>query len=110
VEWRDPPESSLSEWRAATTLAFEAGEAADCPTGDGGTLRFLFVRSHSRISPDRGSFWIWCPVCHAYEHSSAAVPAWWVDVDVPAQELTHAPDWLDEHWQEAWLARQPVER
>lgn len=42
VEWHGPPASSQSEWRNATTVAIEAGEVARCPTGDGGTLRFLF--------------------------------------------------------------------
>ncbi len=79
------------------------------PVCEGATLRFLFVRTSS-VRPSRGSFWIWCPACGAYEHASANVPEWWIDVGVPVEELTHAPGWLDEHWQDAWLARQPVER
>lgn len=105
VEWHDPPESALAAWRVATASAFESGNAAECPTGDGGVLRFFFARSPGRADPERGSFWIWCPVCHAYEHASASVPGWWSDVEVPAEVLTHTPEWLEDHWDDRWLVQ-----
>jgi hypothetical protein len=109
VEWHDAPDGHLSEWRGAETQVFETGAQAPCPEGDGATLRFFFLRTGS-LDPSRGSFWIWCPRCRGYEHASATVPDWWIDVAVPVQELTHHPGWLDEHWDDEWLSRQPMPR
>jgi hypothetical protein len=107
MEWHDPPEDALDEWRAAERRAYSAQVAPPCPSGDAGTLRYVFVR-YSDPPQARGGFWIWCPVCRSYEHGSTRVPDWWRDVEVPKDQLMHDPAWLDAHWDDEWLRSQPL--
>jgi hypothetical protein len=108
VEWHDPSDDVVVEWRDATRRIFSGGGASRCPSCSGASLRYFFHRQEA--SRPRGSVWVWCPACGAYEHSSASVPDWWHDVDVPLYQLFHDPDWLNEMWSDDWLELQPVPR
>ena len=112
MDWRDPPAEIEADWQRAAGAAFEGVRPGRCPTEDGGVLRFFFNRAEGTTTADeprsRGGFWIWCPVCRSYEHGSCRVPEWWRDVETPLDELMHDPGWLEEHWDEDWLQRQPL--
>jgi hypothetical protein len=87
---------------------FSAHTPPPCPSGDGGTLRYLFVRHGG--SGEHGGFWIWCHICRSYEHASVAVPEWWQEVAVQGDQLAHDPGWLDENRNDGWLEQQPPPR
>src|SRR4051794_8038290 len=103
MEWHDPPAEELPDWQSAAAAAFRGERPILCPSRDGAQLRYFF----NRHSEERGSFWIWCPRCRAYEHGSGPVPGWWRDIPVPVDELRHDPDWLDKNWDDGWLVLQP---
>ena len=107
MEWHDPGDDVLAEWRNATRRIFGGGGTSRCPNCGGARLRYFFHRQDAAPEP-RGGFWVWCSACRSYEHSSASVPEWWHDVDVPIDRLLHDPDWLNENWNDDWLERQPV--
>src|SRR5258708_26647061 len=102
--WLGIKPDHLDSWNHVSRLMFEKGirQLGLCPSCGGAKLRFFFWR-HRLEDPDagdKGGFWIWCPSCHQYEHSSCLVPAWWKDVpDVPDLALEHQPDRLDQRWE-----------
>jgi hypothetical protein len=109
MKWHDPADDALEGWRAATVQIFGGGGASGCPSCSSASLRYFFYRDKAAPRP-RGSLWVWCPACGSYQHSSVAVPEWWVDVEVPLGRLFHDPGWLEENWNDDWLERQPVTR
>jgi hypothetical protein len=107
VEWQSPPDLVEEEWRRAEDRITDRHLPPPCPTGDRGTLRYFFIR-HDPPEPV-GGLWVWCPTCRSFQHYRARVPDWWVEVDgVSLDRLEHDPGWLDENWDDDWLAQQPL--
>ena len=109
--WRSPSAAERSAWNRAVGTVWSSGQpypSVACPAC-GAPLRYFFVRYRP---PDRGSFWVWCPVCLRYEHSTARVPTWWQERrPVDLSLLYHCPDWLEDHWDEVrpagWPSAEP---
>jgi len=108
LEWHDPLESVLAEWRAATHRIFRSGDTSSCPNCGRASLRYFFWRGEP--PRPRGGSWVWCPACRSYEHSSVTVPEWWRDIEVPLDQLFVTPGWLDVNWRDDWLDAQPSNR
>lgn len=44
-----------------------------------------------------GGVWVWCSNCRHYSHGSIVLPEWWENCnDVPQNDLTSAPDVLED--------------
>lgn len=103
MKWLGPSEALLSAWREAEQTAFGG---VDARRVRGATARSCATSSYDTRPIEAASGCGARPA--AYEHASAAMPDWWVDVDVPVDRLSHDPAWLDDHWNEEWLERQPL--
>jgi hypothetical protein len=61
---------------------------------------------HKYSFKGRGGAWIWCSQCKAFEHSSAIVPYWWLNLElINSEQLAAVPEYLetvskevDSHW------------
>jgi hypothetical protein len=75
--------------------------AGICPVCQRAELRFFFWRHDflNTATESKGGYWMWCPHCCPYEHASALVPEWWIDIDGLSDEaLNPEPEWLEENW------------
>lgn len=102
-EWASPSPTKLAAWQEAVArlLASADPPSVSCPICGQSDIRRFFMRAGSRLSPHRGSVWVWCPACSTFEHGSTTVPEWWRDrVGVSPNQLTPEPEYLEEHWDE----------
>ena len=98
IKWTSPQAHKEAAWFQEVDRIFLGLETGICPVCEFAKLRFFFSRS---LIEGRGGFWIWCPHCYTYLHISCRVPDWWEDDErVLNSNLTHNPEWLENHWAE----------
>lgn len=99
--WRDVERSAEKAWFAVMGGIFTGQITSDlCPSCSNAELRYFYLRSHESTT-HRGGFWIWCPACRRFMHTSGSVPRWWRDVPgVTGKLLEPQPEWLEAHWDE----------
>jgi hypothetical protein len=101
ASWRSVEPGDEPRWFAAIeALDATEGRPTPCPSCAGADLRAFYVRFPNPAEDHgRGGFWIWCPACRRFMHTSGSVPGWWVDVPgVDLRDLTPEPVWPDSHW------------
>lgn len=104
--WDDVPTKCKSAWQKIEANLYENGYSSIlCPCCKEGVLRVYWhayseISLHNGTKQRKGGGWMWCPVCHSYEHWSGLVPHWWPIADLisPDSELYHDPRGLDEQW------------
>jgi hypothetical protein len=109
-EWKNPERFQEEYWNELLDAVFATGTSAQtlsCPNCSERKVHYFFMRARF-FDPqflnagERGGAWIWCSECRLFCHYSGLVPAWWIDVAVPAEQLTDYPGWLDsnlEKWE-----------
>jgi hypothetical protein len=101
IDWRSVEPAEEGAWFEAMARIDAAPHAnVACPSCRRADLRWFYLR-HASTTPSlkRGGFWIWCPNCARFMHTSGSGPEWWQDVpEVDARDLTPEPAWLQRHW------------
>lgn len=104
-EWQDPPKECKTGWKASyERLYLDGYHAIVCPCCAGDALR-IYWRALGNSTATRharkGSGWMWCHMCHSFEHWSGLVPLWWPSCDPMTGATLHTdPRELEDRWED----------
>lgn len=93
TDWKDVTEAKRAEWNNLINhiATHKSYKELICPICDTNHIQYFFFR-HSGNS---GGGWIWCGNCYTFEHFSAKVPVWWINIkSAPLEKLDSPPNWL----------------
>lgn len=103
-EWHDPPAACLSAWTSAYEQIYLKGYIPIvCPCCNKAPLRVYWKKLLGIADGSggkKGSGWMWCGACHAFQHWSAFLPAWWpISEPLGTMPLHTEPIELEQNWE-----------